>query len=162
MDSSGDRPMEDEATIADVMQVPAPKPSAPARSWVFLALAAALMVLILAASWASDSRMTQLGWVPRWVAELADRDPNIRTAIPFIPLAFLLVHGFACRGIKRPLMLSLVLCLVCVGVAELGQAFLPGRTGDVRDVLWGGAGGVTGIAAAWLVRRGRGGDSASW
>jgi VanZ family protein len=145
---------EHDAIIADGMQVPASAPSVAARSWVWLAAAALLMVLILAASWAADSRMTQLRWVPRWVAALADRDPNMRTAIPFMPLAFLLARGLAGRGVRRPLVAAMLVCLACVALAEFGQRFLPGRTGDLVDVLWGGAGAMAGTAAAWCVRRG--------
>lgn len=63
----------------------------------FFVLAGVLMGLIVLASSAADSRMTALRWVPGWMADWADSDPNIRTAIPFIPLAFSLVLGFSWR-----------------------------------------------------------------
>ncbi|MCX6868824.1 MAG: VanZ family protein [Verrucomicrobia bacterium] len=132
------------------MQDSAQPHSTKARSFVFLVPAAVLMLLILAASWAPDSRMTQLGWVPRWVAILADRFPNIRTAVPFIPLAFLLVCGLRIRGSKRPLAWTLMLSLACLCLAEFGQIFLPGRTADGWDLLWGGGGVLLGTGAAWL------------
>ena len=115
------------------------------------AMALLLVLLILAASWTPDSRMTALRWVPGWLAEWADRDPNHRTAIPFIPLAFLLMRGFAWRGLKWPALGSVLVCGVCLGLSELGQVFLPSRTADVRDLLWGGAGIAVGMMLAWLV-----------
>ena len=151
-----------DTVIADGMQAPAAKPSVSARAWGLLASAVLLMVLILAASWAADSRMTEQRWLPRWVAFLADRDPNIRTAVPFVLLAFLLAKGFSRCGFKRPLIGAMVVCLACVGVAEFGQAFLPGRTADVWDVLWGGAGCLMGMGAARIMRDGCASRDNSW
>ncbi len=119
------------------------------RGIVLLILAAGLVVLVTAASWAPDSRMTELRWLPEWIARLADRDPNIRTAVPFIPLAFLLVRGFVRRGWKWPVMGAVLVCGVCLGLSELGQVFLQSRTADVADLLWGGAGILLGVVAAW-------------
>ena len=129
------------------------------RALVFLALSVLLIGLILAASWASDSRMTELRWVPRWLAMLADREPNSRTAIPFIPLAFLLAHGFAMlfrparssarRGLRWGLLGSVIVCGFSLSLSEFGQIFIPGRTADLMDLLWGSFGIVVGIGIAW-------------
>ena len=116
-------------------------------------MALLLILLILAASWSPDSRMTALRWVPGWAAEWADRDPNLRTAVPFIPLAFLLMRGFAWRGWKWPALWSVGVCGVCLGLSELGQVFLPSRTADVADLIWGGAGILVGVLAAWGMQR---------
>jgi len=115
--------------------------------FVFSAL---LIFLILAVSWVPDSRMTELHWLPRWVAALADRDPNIRTAVPFIPVAFLLLLGFSWRGVKSPVLWSVGVCGVCVLLSESGQLFLPSRTADVRDLLWGMSGACVGVVSAWV------------
>ena len=63
------------------------------RATLAFALAGVFVILIMAASWAAESQMAKLEWLPRWAGTLADRDPNIRTAVPFIPLSFLLVNG---------------------------------------------------------------------
>ena len=110
------------------------------RGRVLLILSGILVVLVAAASWVPSSRMTELRWVPEWIARWADRDPNIRTAVPFIPLAFLLVRGFARCGLKWPVVGSLLVSGVSLGLAELGQVLLPSRTADVADLMWGGAG----------------------
>lgn len=132
--------------------VPDTKPKSPSkrRSLMFFALAAILILLILAASWAPDSRMTQLRWVPAWAGDLADRDPNFRTAIPFIPLAFLLVHGFAWSGAKWSLAWSIMICGLFLGVSEFGQNFLARRTADGTDLMWGGIGILIGTGIAWI------------
>ena len=119
-------------------------------SSAFFALAVVLLSLIVVASWASDSRMTALRWVPGWIAAFADRDPNIRTAVPFIPLEFLLAQGMASRGVGRPLAWSMAGCVVCLGLSEFGQRFVPHRTADVKDLMWGGAGILIGAGMAWV------------
>ncbi|MCF7676100.1 MAG: VanZ family protein [Akkermansiaceae bacterium] len=120
---------------------------------ILFALSGAFIVMIMAASWAPDSQMTKLRWIPGWAARLADRDPNIRTAIPFIPLAFLLVRGFVWRGVKWPLGWAVLVSGVCLGLSELGQRFLPHRTADVNDLMWGGAGIALGTVLAWGRKR---------
>ena len=119
------------------------------RGIVLLFLSGILVVLVAAASWAPDSRMSELRWLPGWIARLADRDPNIRTAVPFIPLAFLLMRGFTSCGLKWPVVGSLLVCGICLGLTELGQVILPAWTADVADLMWGGAGILFGVLAAW-------------
>ena len=138
-----------EQTMAAALQGPEEKLGSKWRGVVYLILSGVLVALILGASWATDSRMTALRWVPGWMADWADRDPNIRTAIPFIPLAFLLVQGFAWRGYRWPLGWSVMLCCVCLGLSELGQVFLPHRTADMVDLMWGGIGILVGAVLAW-------------
>ena len=122
------------------------------RCLVFCFLSGVLVILTLVASWAPDSRMTELHWIPGWLAALADRDPNCRTAIPFIPMAFLLVHAFARLDFKRALLGASMVSLLCLGLSEFGQIFIPRRTADVMDLLWGGAGIAVGTGLAGLCR----------
>lgn len=135
--------------MAELPQESEEKPYPKWHAMAFFVLAGVLMGLIVLASWAADSRMTALRWVPGWMAAWADRDPNIRTAIPFIPLSFLLVQGFAWRGYRWPLGWSVILCCVCLGLSELGQVFLPHRTADMADLMWGGIGILVGAVLAW-------------
>ncbi len=129
-----------------------PKKHRAACFFALWAMASLLIVLIFIASWAPDSRMAAQPWVPGWLAKWADRSPNIRTAVPFIPLAFLLTWGFKWRGIKYPALGSLLMCGACLGLAELGQLFLPARTADVADLWWGAAGIAAGLGCAWVLR----------
>ena len=119
------------------------------RAAMLLTLAGVLICIILAASWAPESQMAQLRWVPGWIGNLADRDPNIRTAIPFIPLAFLLFLGFSKTKVKWPIVWSMVACGLCLCLSEFGQRFISGRTADVKDLMWGAAGIAVGTALAW-------------
>lgn len=90
--------------------------------------------------------MTTIGWVPVWLAEIADFDPNLRTAVPFIPLSLVLAVLFNRSGIRRPARFAFICCFGLVGVAELGQIVLPARTADWRDVGWGLIGTLLGLA----------------
>lgn len=137
-------------SIDESMPDSQPKAQSKLRSIKFFALAAILIGLILVASWAPDSRMTQLRWLPGWLGDLADRDPNLRTAIPFIPLAFLLVHGFGSHGARRSLAISIMICGLCLGASEFGQSFLPHRTADATDLIWGSIGILIGAGIAWV------------
>lgn len=139
--------------MAEPLQEPVKTEPAKWRSMAFLFLAGLLMVLILAASWAPDSRMAALRWVPDCIARLADRDPNLRTAVPFIPLAFLLVRGCARSNLKWPLAWAVGVSAVCLGLSEFGQVFLPLRTADAKDLLWGGVGIAVGTVLAWVLKR---------
>ena len=132
--------------------VPDPKPKSlcKRRAVMFFALAAILILLILAASWAPDSRMTQLRWLPGWVGALADRDANLRTAVPFIPLAFLMAHGFGWCRAKWPMARAMIVCGLCLGASELGQNFIVSRTADATDLMWGGIGILIGTGFAWI------------
>ena len=116
------------------------------RATLAFALAGVFVILIMAASWAAESQMAKLEWLPRWAGTLADRDPNIRTAVPFIPLSFLLVNGLWKLGICKALIWSLAVSATCLGLSEFGQVFLPHRTADVRDLMWGGCGILVGSA----------------
>ncbi len=125
-----------------------------------LVLGAVLIAMVLAASWAPESQMSLLPWIPSWAADWADQDPNIRTAIPFVPLAVLLGyafvgHVFADIRIRWALTASAGVCVICLALSELGQVFLPNRTADWKDLLWGAAGILIGtvIAAVWSRRR---------
>ena len=138
-----------EQNIGGALRGPEVKRRPKGKSMAFFLLAGVLIGLIVLASWASDSRMTAQVWVPGWLAAWADRDPNIRTAVPFIPLAFLLTQGFAWRGYPWPVAWSVILCGACLGLSEFGQIFLPQRTADMADLMWGGIGILVGAVLAW-------------
>lgn len=123
------------------------------RWWtsLLLALASFVMLLIVLASWASDSEMSKLAWMPGWIAKLADSEPNIRTAVPFMPLAGLLCMALFSIQIQRPLRITLTICGFILCVTEFGQAFLPQRTVDWKDLLWGTVGVLLGTAGAKIL-----------
>ncbi|MBK1856545.1 VanZ family protein [Verrucomicrobiaceae bacterium 5K15] len=118
---------------------------------LFLASVVFFVLLIVLASWAPHSQMSKLAWMPGWIAKLADREPNIRTAVPFMPLAGLLFMALSTIQIQRPLRITLTICGFILCVTEFGQAFLPQRTVDWKDLLWGTVGILLGTAGAKIL-----------
>ena len=107
-----------------------------------------LVMAIFAASWADDSKMSSLGWIPEDVAEWADRTPNFRTALPFSLLPFCLCQAMGWLGIrmKHAIVASYSVSGLVLIAAEMGQIFIPSRTADWCDVGWGMAGVTVGTA----------------
>ena len=121
------------------------------RSWLIWIPALLLVALILAASWVPESRMVRQSWIPEWLGNWADRSPNLRTLVPFVPLAFLFYRGsLGCR-VGHPVMWSVAASLVCLTLAEFGQFWLPGRTPDLVDFGWGSLGIVLGLFFGWVL-----------
>ncbi len=54
---------------------------------------------------------------------------------------------------KKSVVLTLVVCLLYAISDEIHQIFVPGRAGQIRDVLIDFSGGVTGIIIFWLIGR---------
>ncbi|WP_201756865.1 VanZ family protein [Isachenkonia alkalipeptolytica] len=69
-------------------------------------------------------------------------------------LGILSVRAFQISGYsgKRGLLYGWILATVYAGVDEYHQTFIPGRSGEVSDVLIDSVGAVTGIAMYWLAK----------
>lgn len=121
-----------------------------------LALAVVGAALVLYASWAEDSRMGEIAWIPRWISEWADDDrENTRTAVPFVLLG--LIHSLWPHrrvGAWRGWLLAFGGLLALIGLAELGQFGIPLRTPCWADIGWGAAGAASGLAGGWVARAG--------
>lgn len=110
--------------------------------------------LVLALSWAPDSRMQMLNWMPNWLARWADSGgvvSTMRTGVPLVAVGLLL--SLACRGsgVTRWCLSGIGLALVLVLVAECGQHFRSGRSPNLGDVIWGGTGALVGGLAALVI-----------
>ena len=107
-----------------------------------------LVIAILVASWSADSHMAKFPWVPDQMGAWADQTPNARTAVPFGMLSVLLACGLPLRAVILRFGIALLLSLVVLVAAEVGQFFLPFRTPDWRDIAWGSLGILSGLIAA--------------
>jgi len=123
-----------------------------ALPYTLVALAICIVLIVLGASWVPESQMTRLPWLPTWLANIADFHPQLRTAVPFIPLALVLGSLLALAGVRHPDRTAFIICLLCVGIAEAGQIFLPSRTADLRDVLCGALGALGGITIRQILK----------
>ena len=54
---------------------------------------------------------------------------------------------------KKSLILSLIICLLYAISDEIHQMFVPGRAGQIRDVLIDFSGTTLGVISVWLIDR---------
>jgi len=135
-------------------------------------LAAGLLLAILTCALAPSSYMAELPFIPQWLGEWADRNPNFRNFPVFAAFAALLFLVFSflppptddCQlptsdttryqlvttGYRRwRLAFGVFLVTAFFGVAlELMQRTLPGRWPDPWDVMWSTLGALAGAVAS--------------
>lgn len=61
-------------------------------------------------------------------------------------------HGWT-RPYAKPVLWSCVLCILYAITDELHQLFVPGRSGEVRDVIIDSLAAVTGVWTCWYIKR---------
>lgn len=71
--------------------------------------------------------------------------------------AYLILGVFVLRALKnyqghdvKKIGLALILCVVYASSDEIHQLFIPGRSGEVRDVMIDSTGALTGLLIYWL------------
>jgi VanZ family protein len=94
--------------------------------------------------------MALLSWIPEGLARWADENPNFRTSLPLLGLAFFLCLGFSLGRIKWPITFGASISLLTLIIAESGQVFLPHRSCDWKDMVWGILGVILGIIFAGM------------
>ncbi len=115
----------------------------------------------------SSSHMSEIAWLPRWIGEWADRNPDARTAVPFFLLALIYpgtVTRLSAGTSKRAILDWLAancewliagyfgISLFMVG-SEFCQFFIDTRDLRLADIWWGlgglALGAVCGLCA-WI------------
>ena len=92
-------------------------------------------------SWLPSGEFGDETYLPQWLLTWCNTYYNLRTAIPFVILSFLMTLKYKARHV-------LIICLVLVTIAELGQYFIPKRFPDYRDILFGLLGTLFGVVIA--------------
>lgn len=121
----------------------------------FLFTIGSLLVFYL--SWKTNPNVGELSYVPAWLAHWADEVHNnrMRTAVPFVFLG--LLYGIYLVLLKIPNLKSWLLGWVLLSgivlLAEWGQYFLPSRSPDFKDVLWGIFGAAAGLGLMYLLSK---------
>ncbi len=123
-------------------------------------LTLALLAAILTCSLAPSPNMREMAWIPSWLGEWADRNPNFRNFPVFCALSALL---FFVVTLYQPLVTRYGRWRIAFGVfvttgllgimLEALQLLLPHRWADWRDVFWSVAGAFFGALVAWIVAR---------
>ena len=68
-----------------------------------------------------------------------------------MPLVIMTARALAGHSPRFPLLLAVLGAGLLLGLCELGQAFLPGRTADAKDLLWGALGILLGAVVVLLI-----------
>lgn len=77
--------------------------------------------------------------------------------LAYFVLSLLVIHSLRKSGLKgyRGFGLALIICVLYAITDEIHQLFIPGRSGDLRDVLIDSAGATVGIGLYLLLSRNR-------
>lgn len=109
-------------------------------------------------SWLSDSSLETESYLPKWLLNWSNYYYNLRTAIPFLAVGFLL--EFYSEHInsseidynkKLNFMQNLGIATIIVCAAEGGQFLIQKRNPDLMDVLYGILGSLIGGLGYYLV-----------
>ena len=110
-----------------------------------------LVAEIFYLSWLPNGRLGKETYLPLWLLNLSNTYFNLRTAIPFTVLSFLIE---ACYSIEsKPLfdtckipfwLINITIATVIVCLAEGGQFFITDRYPDLMDVTFGIFGSILG------------------
>ena len=100
--------------------------------------------------------MSFVPWIPGFVGDWADRNPDFRNFPAFSLLTSAIVLAAACvRGHLRHLGVTAAVCAAAAAVfgslLEFAQLFLPQRAASWPDVFWSALGALAGAFAALLV-----------
>ncbi|MBD0850780.1 VanZ family protein [Maribacter arenosus] len=118
-------------------------------NWVILFLLGIGIVLVFFLSWKTNPNLKGMPFIPGWLSDWADSVHNDRkrTGVPFIGLGLLVGSYLIYVQRTKPLYWLLVwssLCLVVL-IAEGVQYFLPSRSMDGKDIIWGILGSSVGL-----------------
>ena len=128
--------------------------------FVFIALALALLAAIATCSLAPSPNMREMAWIPSWIGEWADRNPNFRNMPVFAALSALL---FFVVTLYQPLVTRHGRWRIAIGafvatgllgvLLVVAQLLLPHRWADWLDIFWSVAGAFFGALVAWILAR---------
>ena len=112
--------------------------------------------VLLYFSWISSPKFSLNAMVPDWVSNWTDKreNENIRTGVPMICLG--LITGILLNLKKAKTnwwILSWVLMVLLVFLAEFGQLFIKLRSFDFKDIAWGTLGATIGLLAVFVFKK---------
>lgn len=110
-------------------------------------------------SWLPDPRLEGETYLPLWLRNWSNTYFNLRTAIPFIALGFLLQawHSITYKSSSRKKALpfwviNTAIAAMVVCLAEGGQFFILNRHPDFMDVVFGILGSLSGNLLYYLTK----------
>lgn len=124
---------------------------------IFLTLLLAFLASIAICALAPSPNMREMVWIPAWLGEWADRNPNFRNFPVFAAFSALLFCVFGLFSLNTgncelKTALRAAVCGSALGVLlEVAQLLLPHRWADWRDVFWSVSGACLGALAACFI-----------
>ena len=97
-------------------------------------------------SWLPNPSLNTEIYLPIWLRNWSNVYFNLRTAVPFVMLGFILEvrSGLTTNATKNSWKYNILFATIIVSIAEAGQFFTNKRQPDIRDVFYGIAGALTG------------------
>ena len=105
-------------------------------------IATLFILIIFILSWLKNANFENISFIPNWLNNWSNIHGQLRTAIPFIPLGFLL-NTYKKKWIVS--LLGLLICFLVVCIAEIGQLLIPTRVFDIVDIFFGIIGSLFGM-----------------
>ena len=114
-----------------------------------------LFCLTLYLSLKASPEMKSVSWIPPFLAEWADRNSDLRTAVPYALLGIMVswITSNQKPGRRRQLLIGVGVLVFLLLATESMQLLLQGRTGSWQDLAWGMAGIAGGAAVGFALNR---------
>lgn len=123
---------------------------------IVLLLLIIVVVSVLYFSWLPDPGFSNENYLPGWLIKWSNEYYNLRTAVPFLAVGFLLevYTGSNPNDIKNlNLAQNLGIAALIVCLAEGGQFIIERRSPDFIDVFYGIAGSLIGAVSYNLLKK---------
>lgn len=102
------------------------------------------LFLVFYFSWTPSGKLNEDIPLPLALISWYNTYYNLRTAVPFVLIAYLLAYFLSAWKI-------ILSCFFVVALAEIGQMFIPNRSADYIDVLYGCFGALLGISLRRII-----------
>lgn len=111
---------------------------------IFLLLLLFVIGAVFYFSWLPDPSFKNETYLPKWILNWSNKYYNLRTAVPFIGLGFLLEAYSQQKRLNEinynkyfNLLKNIGVATIIVCIAEAGQIFIQKRNQDIIDVFYG-------------------------
>lgn len=127
---------------------------------IVLLLLLLVISIVFYFSWLSDPSFMNETYLPQWLLNWSNYYYNLRTAIPFVALGFLLEAYTQNQSIQEVnynknlnFIQNIGVATIIVCIAEAGQLFIQKRNPDLLDVFYGIIGSLIGALFYNLFKR---------
>ncbi|MFD2942074.1 hypothetical protein [Flavobacterium notoginsengisoli] len=111
-------------------------------------------------SWLSDPGLSSEMYLPRWLLNWSNHYYNLRTAVPFLAVGFLLEIYTEQNNINEVnnnknlnFIQNIIIAAIIVCVAEGGQFLIQRRSPDLMDIFYGILGSLIGALGYNLLKK---------